>query len=860
MAEKPREELSYQDFYPDLDSRANLTIFTKQDQINEAEVAQRKGDSDEIINSEKPDSILLETILNSELRKIHRDGTEFKIQKHAIKQPHYYDIASYDKKNVDGGRFRLSVASIDPGLFEYGYHKVKDDFQLPKAYLRTVSLGERTSATLTSLITPGFSSSENNWVNYNPLTAIINPAGSAVSASSGISFIDNDDLVEYDMDEQDEHILNSQLKISKEEFEIVMSMIDKQWFEIERAMLPKSSKGRRWKQIGNDDKGNSQEGTKFQDSTETNDDGDKWLLDQRCAVCDDGECDNNNAIVFCDGCDLAVHQDCYGVAFIPEGQWLCRKCMIARRKLRVSCIFCPNDSTVSTAVPGVGPMGEAFKQTDSSQWAHLICALWIPEVEIANPVCMEPIVNMANIPKDRWKLSCYICRKRGEGACIQCNNKNCFQAFHPTCARRAGLYMNMTEGIQGAVNNPSSMIVYCDKHTTSDYASAHNVPQTVKDAQQFYKTEFVSQRTDKPRGGKDHRVGQRWKTTLGAPVLPRMVYDKVVELLRSMRAKAESKIFSTTVELVAQLICKYWVLKRELKRGAWLIKRLQTKLDLSLNYSGIKEFQFGTKLSENQQYLKELTSLRQYVRKLKQQQQVRMDMALHYGKVLQIGYFPESTQFGRVIDLIEHLDTSHFFQKVPQDEMYLSVIKSPMSIEIMRHKVSLNQYLSLEAGLDDVKQMINNARYYNEDMAPVVIKAHEIELAIAHFLRPSGDLTAQKQTDALTTGFNQWKTPARLSIPRLANGLPNWSPYATDGLDITEWIGRRIMREMSSPLTSDLEMDENYDQNGSNEIIDRVNLKSDELQPPCTLIFDSEHSKVTKDAKKRKRPRHKRRR
>ncbi|KAI1268482.1 hypothetical protein F5Y18DRAFT_375537 [Xylariaceae sp. FL1019] len=396
--------------------------------------------------------------------------------------------------------------------------------------------------------------------------------------------------VEYDMDEQDDkwlaqHNVGRQAKgwneVPREVFEISVTKIEKEWYGLEKRIPkpnPKPPQTHRPRSSSAAAVNGEPQPGEEQDS--------------KCAICDDGDCENTNAIVFCDGCDLAVHQECYGVPFIPEGQWLCRKCQLIGRGVP-TCIFCPNSDG-------------AFKQTYDSKWAHLICAMWIPEVTIGNPTFQEPFMDVDKVPKSRWRLTCYICNQQ-MGACIQCGNKSCYQAFHVTCARRARLFLRMknSSGALDVMDGSTNLKALCDKHCPSEYAKENDVVRATKRAKKFYKktmadriwansqakamalaathknavtehppdeSQMTGAKLSAVIGDKKGQPGKAiWKLPSGAPVIPQAVFETV-------EASLQRFPFLKRKEFVSD-VCKYWTLKREMRRGAALLKRLQLQME-----------------------------------------------------------------------------------------------------------------------------------------------------------------------------------------------------------------------------------------------------------------------------------------
>ncbi|XP_027535039.1 bromodomain-containing protein 1 isoform X3 [Neopelma chrysocephalum] len=429
--------------------------------------------------------------------------------------------------------------------------------------------------------------------------------------------------------------------------------------------------------------------------------------DAVCCICMDGECQNSNVILFCDMCNLAVHQECYGVPYIPEGQWLCRHCLQSRSR-PVDCVLCPNK-------------GGAFKKTDDDRWGHVVCALWIPEVGFANTVFIEPIDGVRNIPPARWKLTCYLCKQKGVGACIQCHKANCYTAFHVTCAQKAGLYMKM-EPVKELTGSGTTFSVkktaYCDVHTPPGctrrplniYGEAeikNGVCRKEGSVRTARSTSKVRKKTKKAK--KTVVEPCTVMPTVSAPYIPPQRLNKIMNQVAIQRKKH-----------FVERVHSYWLLKRLSRNGVPLLRRLQSSLQSQRNTQQREDDEEMQALKEKLKYWQrlrhDLERARLLIELIRKREKLKREQVKIEQVAMELRLTPFTVLLRSVLDQLQEKDSARIFaQPVNLKEVpdYLDHIKHPMDFSTMRKRLDAQGYKNLSEFEEDFNLIIDNCMKYN---------------------------------------------------------------------------------------------------------------------------------------------------
>lgn len=437
-----------------------------------------------------------------------------------------------------------------------------------------------------------------------------------------------------------------------------------------------------------------------------------------CEIC--GECDtsNCNVIVLCDDCDLAVHQECYGVPHIPEGPWLCRACTEKKTMggaFKPKCMLCPWP-------------GGALRKTTDHRWVHSLCAHLVPETTITfAPSDPYDLVDVCTLQSDRAKLRCVLCRgdpkseSFGNGYPVQCSSKTCHVAFHPMCARAAGWTVDY-----------SNQKSFCCRHTPEAIEPVEAVEteepkiklrlnlSSSGGSLSPTKSKFPSVEIGEncplhvTRGGEKLRIPTFAPKVLISHISKNENVFKFSDIPEPLRYK------------IVQKISKYWVLKRESRSGTPLLKSLQLEPSWSQT-DAMSEAAFSQELTDKMNLINSLRDLEAKISLIRKREIAKLQSFEASVEIFEI----LSSPFSKILEkLLNKLQSDvdgpgYFAYPVPCDLFpdYPMIVQYPMDFSTIYKNLQSDLsgdrsreelfYPSLLHFYADLKLIWENSRLYN---------------------------------------------------------------------------------------------------------------------------------------------------
>ncbi|KAF8997921.1 hypothetical protein BDQ17DRAFT_1362847 [Cyathus striatus] len=144
-------------------------------------------------------------------------------------------------------------------------------------------------------------------------------------------------------------------------------------------------------------------------------------------------------VLKCKKCEVRLHAGSCGAIVDPSAveAWSCELCEnedTLEASINSDCLLCPrasNEEKKRKPYPHPDSFLRACKPTEGQGWAHILCAVFTPELTFTDASRLRSVEGLSTISSHKWEANCSICNQV-QGAVIRCSD--CNKEYHASCA------------------------------------------------------------------------------------------------------------------------------------------------------------------------------------------------------------------------------------------------------------------------------------------------------------------------------------------------------------------------------------------------------------------------------------------